>query len=84
MVLDAEGEIIYFQLEKAFNHFIWGELQEQSFRAIEAYSTLHAVPLPDMTRNGLHYIEWLVSHPELDFRNPRNDPRKAKSGLYHL
>lgn len=84
MVLDAEGEVILFHLSGAFGMFVWDELEQRAFRAIEAYSTLHAVPLPDMTRNGLHYTEWLVNNPELDFRNPQYDPKTAKSGLYHL
>lgn len=84
MVLDAEGDVILFQLAGAFGQFFWSELEHQAVRAIETYSTLHALPIPDMTRNGLHYIEWLVKHPEFDFRNPQNDPRTAKSGLYHL
>ncbi|KAK7756778.1 hypothetical protein SLS62_001221 [Diatrype stigma] len=81
---DIKGEVIFCQLSGAFSQFVWDTLEHEASQAIEAYSTLHAVPLPDMTRHGLHYIEWLVDHPELDFRNPQHDPRTAKSGLYYF
>ncbi|KAI0124474.1 hypothetical protein F4776DRAFT_203061 [Hypoxylon sp. NC0597] len=53
-------------------------------QSLETYSTLQPVPLPDMTRHGLHWVDWLIRRPDLDFRNPENDPRKAKSGVYHI
>lgn len=47
------------------------------------FEDVDAIPTPDMTRHGLHYCQWLVERPELDFRNRGNNPRKAKSGVYH-
>ncbi|RYO74177.1 hypothetical protein DL764_010931 [Monosporascus ibericus] len=37
-----------------------------------------------MTRHGLHWIDWLAKNSKLDFRRPENEPRLAKSGVYHF
>ncbi|CAJ2511347.1 Uu.00g069720.m01.CDS01 [Anthostomella pinea] len=84
MVLDQDDEVILFQLSSAFTKLLTEQVQQATVQALETYSTLHPVPLPDMTRHGLHYMEWLVEHPEFDFRRPESDLRKAKSGAYHF
>lgn len=47
MVLDAENKVILFQLSNAFTELLTKEVEKKAIKAIEAYSTLHAVPLPD-------------------------------------
>ncbi|KAI1081669.1 hypothetical protein F5B20DRAFT_534916 [Whalleya microplaca] len=84
MVLDKDSEVILFQLSDAFTRLLTKRIERDVVQALETYSTLQAVPLPDMTRHGLHYIDWLLEHPEFDFRRPENDPRLAKSGVYHF
>ncbi|KAH9887162.1 hypothetical protein F4778DRAFT_436504 [Xylariomycetidae sp. FL2044] len=84
MVIDQNNEPILFQLSDAFQKLLTSTVECDAVQALETYSTLHPVPLPDMTRHGLRYIEWLLEHPELDFRRPDNDPRLAKSGTYHF
>ncbi|RYP71807.1 hypothetical protein DL769_004613 [Monosporascus sp. CRB-8-3] len=59
-------------------------VEKEVVRSLETYSTLQPMPVPDMTRHGLHWVDWLVRRPDLDFRNPQNDPRLAKSGVYHF
>ncbi|KAI1338759.1 hypothetical protein F5Y15DRAFT_416531 [Xylariaceae sp. FL0016] len=84
IVLDQNDEMIAFQCSDAFTKTVGRALEKSAASAFETFSTLQAVPLPDMTRHGLHYIDWLAERPDLDFRNPQNNPRLAKSGVYHF
>jgi Oxygenase domain of the 2OGFeDO superfamily len=83
IVLNKNGEVIAFQCCAAVKILLSEAVQESIVEGLETYSTIHAVPAPDATRHGLHWIEWLKEHPEFDFRNPDNDLRKAKSGVLH-
>ncbi|KAH9999724.1 hypothetical protein F4779DRAFT_635797, partial [Xylariaceae sp. FL0662B] len=86
MVLDKSDNVIVFQLANAFRElFTKGKnIEKEIARSIETFSSLQPLPIPDMTRHGLHWINWLAEHPEFDFRNPSNDPYLAKSGVYHF
>lgn len=84
MVLDKNAKVIAFQFSNAFQLLLGQEVMEKTVQAFETYSTLQALPTPDMTRHGAHWIEWLLERPDLDFRREGNDPRLAKSGVYHF
>ncbi|KAH9885744.1 hypothetical protein F4778DRAFT_774274 [Xylariomycetidae sp. FL2044] len=84
MVFDKHGVVIAFQCSDVFRKLLDGGVQAAVTKDFENFSTRQPVPIPDMTRHGLHYIDWLAERPELDFRNPRNNPRLAKSGVYHF
>lgn len=85
VVVDKANSLIAFQCSDAFRKLLTKSIEREVTEAFETYSTLQPVPIPDMTRHGLHWIDWLVNdHPELDFRNPKNDPKLAKSGVYHF
>lgn len=84
MVLDRNGQVIAFQYSEGFQLLLGQEVMEKVVCAFETYSTLQGVPIPDMTRHSHHWIEWLRERPDLDFRRPENDPRVAKSGVYHF
>lgn len=80
MILDQSDNLILFQCGDVFNQLLTKAVQKLVVQSFETYSTLTPVPWPDMTRHGLHWISFLSERPDLDFRNPDNDPRKAKSG----
>ncbi|KAI1076942.1 hypothetical protein F5B20DRAFT_593578 [Whalleya microplaca] len=84
LVLDKSANVIAFQFSDAFRHLLTKAVEKEVTESMETFSSLYAVPLPDMTRHGLHWIDWLVKHPEFDFRIPENDPVMAKSGVYHF
>lgn len=84
MVLDKNNNVIAFQCSDAFGKLLDKVVQRDVTDSFETFSTLQPVPLPDMTRHGIHYIDWLAERPEFDFRNLQNDPRLAKSGAYHF
>ncbi|KUJ12813.1 uncharacterized protein LY89DRAFT_755905 [Mollisia scopiformis] len=84
MVLDKNNEVIFLQLSDSFQKLLQKQLEDQVVKAFEIYSTLHAVPFPDSTRHGIHWSEWLLKRPELDFRNSANILRMAKSGPFHI
>ncbi|KAI1078825.1 hypothetical protein F5B20DRAFT_571361 [Whalleya microplaca] len=84
IVLDKADNVIAFQIADAFRTLLGKDIENEVARSIETYSTLQPVPVPDMTRHGLHWASWLVEHPEFDSRVPRNDPAIAKSGVYHF
>ncbi|KAI0004347.1 hypothetical protein F4779DRAFT_74933 [Xylariaceae sp. FL0662B] len=84
MILDKADNVIAFQMDDAFRKFLRKGIENKVVKSIETYSTLQPVPLPDMTRHGLHWVDWLIEHPEFDSRVPQNDPRIAKSGVYHF
>lgn len=84
MVLDKADNVIFFQFSDSFRELLSTVIQEEVLEAFETYSTLQPVPVPDATRHGLHWVGWLKERPDLDFRNSDNDPRKAKSGVYHF
>lgn len=84
MVIDKDRNAIYFQLWSALRRLLGMQGEEKTTDSFEKYSTLAPVPLPDATRHGLHWTDWLKEHPEFDFQNPANDLRQAKSGVYHL
>lgn len=80
LVLDQSGNLILFQCSAVFKQLLTKAVQKLVSQSFETYSTLTPVPWPDMTRHGLHWISFLPERPDLDFRNPDNDPRVAKSG----
>ncbi|KAI0832986.1 hypothetical protein F5Y06DRAFT_290337 [Hypoxylon sp. FL0890] len=84
MALDGAGVVIAFVFSDSFRTLLTKSIEKKVAQSLDTYSTLQPVPLPDMTRHGLHWVDWLVRRPDLDFRNPENDPRKAKSGVYHI
>jgi len=84
MVLDKADNVIVFQFSNSFRELLSTVIQEEVLEAFEKYTTLQPVPVPDATRHGLHWVEWLKERPDLDFRISDNDPRKAKSGVYHF
>ena len=84
MVIDEDRNVIYFQLWSALNRLLGMQVEEMTIDSFEKYSTLAPGALPDATRHGLHWTDWLKEHPEFDFRNPANDLRQAKSIVYHL
>lgn len=84
MVLDQNDKVIAFHCSDAFGKLLDKVVQKDVTDSFETFSTLQPVPLPDMTRHGIHYIDWLAERPEFDSRNPQNDPCLAKSGVYHI
>lgn len=80
LILDQHDNIILFQCKDVFDHLLTKAIQKLVVQSFETYSTVNPVPFPDMTRHGLHWISFLAERPDLDFRNPKNDPRVAKSG----
>jgi hypothetical protein len=84
MVINEDRNVIYFQLWSALSRLLGMQVEEKTLDSFEKYSTLAPGPLPDATRHGLHWTDWLKEHPEFDFRNPANDLRQAKSCVYHL
>ncbi|KAL1847224.1 hypothetical protein Daus18300_014018 [Diaporthe australafricana] len=84
MILDTKGSIIMFQCSDAIRKLFNKSIEKAITTDLENFSTGQAVPTPDMTRHGLHYAQWLIERPDLDFRLPSNDPRLAKSGVYHF
>jgi hypothetical protein len=84
LVLDRNTQVIAFQLSSAFKKLISDSIEDEIVEAFNTFSTLQPVPLPDGTRHGLHWVEFLRKYAEKDFRNPQNDLRKAKSGVYHF
>ncbi|KAI0385389.1 hypothetical protein F5Y04DRAFT_292009 [Hypomontagnella monticulosa] len=84
MALDAKGAVIAFSFSDPFRALLSKRVEAKVAESLETYSTLHPVPIPDMTRDGLHWTNWLAKRPDLDFRNPSNDPRLAKSGAYRF
>lgn len=83
MIVDKHNDIINFVCCDAIGTLFSKRMERDIEHALDTFSTRNPTPLPDMTRHGLHYCQWLVEHPELDFRNHGNDPHKAKSGVYH-
>ncbi|KAI7773875.1 hypothetical protein LA080_009698 [Diaporthe eres] len=84
MVLDQSDNLILIQCGDVFKELLTKAVQKLVTQSFETYSTLTPVPWPDMTRHGLHWISFLSERPDLDFRNPDNDPRMAKSGVFHV
>ncbi|KAI3320752.1 hypothetical protein HD806DRAFT_524462 [Xylariaceae sp. AK1471] len=84
LVLDKADNVIAFQCKDAFRELLCKNVEHKVAASLEAFSTRQPVPFPDMTRHGLHWIDWLRERPELDFRRPENDCRLAKSGVYHF
>lgn len=84
IVIDKNNEIICFQCSNAFQQLLPGDVEKKVVAAFDVFSTLQPCPSPDMTRHGLHWLEWLVENPHLDFRNPDNNAKNAKSGVFHF
>ncbi|KAJ0108799.1 hypothetical protein J7T55_011290 [Diaporthe amygdali] len=84
LVLDQSDNIILFQCSDVFKQLLTKAIQKLVVQSFETYSSRTPVPFPDMTRHGLHWIAFLRERPDLDFRNPNNDPRLAKSGVFHI
>ncbi|RYP04519.1 hypothetical protein DL765_010161 [Monosporascus sp. GIB2] len=84
MVLDKANHVIAFQFSDAFGELLTKNVKNEVTTSFGTFSTLQPVPVPDMTRRGLHWVDWLAEHPELDFRIRENDPRRAKSGVCHF
>lgn len=80
LVLDQSDNLVLFQCSDVFKQLLTKAVQKLVVQSFETYSTCAPVPFPDMTRHGLHWISFLAERPDLDFRNPDNDPRHAKSG----
>ncbi|KAL1858752.1 hypothetical protein Daus18300_009886 [Diaporthe australafricana] len=84
LVLDQSDNIILFQCTDVFRRLLTKGVQSRVVQSYETYSSRTPLPFPDMTRHGLHWISFLLERPDLDFRNPDNDPRVAKSGVFHI
>lgn len=84
MILDSKGSIIVFQCSDAIRQLFNRTIEKAITTDLEVFSSQQAVPTPDMMRHGLHFAQWLVERPDLDFRRPENNPRLAKSGVYHF
>ncbi|RYP13953.1 hypothetical protein DL767_010475 [Monosporascus sp. MG133] len=84
MVLDKANHVIAFQFSDAFGELLTKNVENEVTASLDTFSTLQPVPVPDMTRHGLHWVDWLAERPDLDFRIRENDPRRAKSGVYHF
>lgn len=84
LILDKSDNVILFQCTDVFGKLLTRAVQKAVIQDFETYSSLVPVPTPDMTRHGLHWIDWLLKRPDLDFCNPKNDARLAKSGVYHI
>ncbi|KAG6355146.1 hypothetical protein INS49_004227 [Diaporthe citri] len=84
LVLDQSDNMILFQCGDVFKQLLTKAVQKLAAQSFETYSTLTPIPWPDMTRHGLHWISFLSERPDLDFRNQDNDPRLAKSGVFHI
>ena len=84
MVLDKDDKVITFSCSDALGKLLSKGVQNLVTESHASYSTFQPVSLLDMTLNGLHYVDWLTKNPRFDFRVPTNDPRSAKSGVYHL
>jgi hypothetical protein len=84
LCLDKNNSTIFCQLADTFKRLLKKSLEQNVIQAYETYSTLHHGPLPDVQRHGIHWSNWLLKRPDLDFRNPANDPRLAKSVVFHF
>ncbi|KAI3393117.1 hypothetical protein diail_4716 [Diaporthe ilicicola] len=84
LVLDQSDNIILFQCADVFRQLLTKAVHKLVVHSFENYSSRIPLPFPDMTRHGLHWISFLAKRTDLDFRNPDNDPRLAKSGVYHI
>ena len=80
LILDHSDNMILFQCSDVFRQLLTRAVQKLVIQSFETYSTRTPVPFPDMTRHSLHWMDFLAQRPDLDFRNPDNDPRVAKSG----
>lgn len=83
LALDKDNNVIFVELQDAFQNLLKKYLEHRIAEAFAVYSILHPVPLPDLTRHGTHWVDWLIKRPELDFRNPGNEQNAAVSGQYH-
>lgn len=83
MILDKNCNVITFVCSDAVRKLFSTRMERAIAEALDTFSTEQPCPTPDMTRHGLHYCQWLVDRPDLDFRKHENNPRKAKSGVYH-
>ena len=84
MVLDKDGRVIAFQFAAAFSALLPALSESTVAEALDTWTSAWPVPLPDMTRHGLHYISHLKKHPEFDARIPKNNGRTAKAGVSHV
>ena len=83
IILDKADKPLLFQLTKGLQILLDNGVKTKAEQSFNTYSTLQPVPLPDSTRHGLHWVKFLKERPELDFRIPGNDLRKATSGAYY-
>ncbi|RYP28019.1 hypothetical protein DL767_007419 [Monosporascus sp. MG133] len=83
MVLDKAANVIAFQCADAFRKFLTKSVEKKVTESLEIFSSRQPIPFPDMTRHGRHWIDWLVKNSKLGFQGPENEPRLAKSGVYH-
>ncbi|KAI1085231.1 hypothetical protein F5B20DRAFT_589995 [Whalleya microplaca] len=84
MALDMTGAVIAFTFSNGFRSLLTKGIEKEVTCSLESFSTLQPVLISDMTCHGLYWVEWLAQRPDLDHRNPENDPRLAKSGVYHF
>ncbi|RYP79712.1 hypothetical protein DL770_006554 [Monosporascus sp. CRB-9-2] len=84
MVPDKANHVIAFQFSDAFGELLIKNVENELTASLDTFSTLQPVPVPDMSRHGLQWVDWLAERPKLDFRIRENDPRRAKSGVYHF
>jgi len=82
MILDKADHIIGIQCSDSFHELLDNSVEVKVFDGFRTYSILQPMPLPDSTRHGLHWAEWLRRRPENDFRNPEGD-RRRPSGVSH-
>lgn len=80
LVLDQSDNLILLQCSDVFKNLLTKGAQKLVVQSFETYSSRVPLPFPDMTRHPLHWISFLAERPDLDFRNPANDLRVAKSG----
>jgi hypothetical protein len=78
MVLDKNANIISFQCNYAVRQLLGKVIQKMTVDSFKKYSTLATVPLPDMTRHGLHWTDFLPQNSLFDPRIPDSDIRKAR------
>jgi len=85
-ILDKNNKVLLFQCSNAIRQLLSDEFQEHILDSFQKYSIIHAPPLPDGTRHGLHWTDWLKEHPNFDYRNPANKLREVgpQAGVYHF
>ena len=84
VVVDKNNNCFAFKLSDPVEILFTKDLQHKFADIIKIYTTRCPLSVPDDTRHGSHWADWMRKQPNLDFRNPANDPWKTMSGLLHL